>query len=54
VCVMSVGCYQDWSSTPTLVAASRHNTRCNVPIVVYAAPPEDEPVGSKHVAAVNS
>jgi hypothetical protein len=24
--VMSVGCYQDCSSTPTLLAANRHNT----------------------------
>jgi hypothetical protein len=23
---ISVGCYQGWSSTPTLVAANRHNT----------------------------
>jgi hypothetical protein len=33
VCIMSAGCYQGWSSTPTLVA-----------IVVYVVPPEDEQV----------
>jgi hypothetical protein len=30
-----------WSSTLTLLAASRHNTR-NMPIPVHTVPPDDE------------
>jgi hypothetical protein len=39
---MRMGCYQG-CKTPTLVAASRHNTT-QYTNCVYAAPPEDEQV----------